>query len=280
MTENAEANLDEGFALELLKNYLIEHGATEFQCEVNANDPPDLVVTWETGTRWGVEVTRAYQQVEAIDKATPVSSEHVAAHLRTFAKTLGETTEHIRRRGYSLYLEGPGPLNSWKQTVSFKKWKKATEEVIREHITSGKSEELPFPSGSLTPGEPGKRWTVMIGSSVAEISSSTAAMLRRAVSDKTKGLPNWKGSFDQRWLLILNCNPLVDDVAEVESTLRQLVQTNQGLVGLDGIFWSGIPDRTLVEVLSMEARVHEPNAGTNRRRLRRRDSGDNSKGSG
>ena len=37
MTENAEANLDEGFALELLRSHLIEHGATEFQCEVNAN---------------------------------------------------------------------------------------------------------------------------------------------------------------------------------------------------------------------------------------------------
>ena len=245
-----------------------------------ANDPPDLVVTWETGTRWGLEVTRAYQQVEAIDKATPVSSEHVAAHLQTFAKTLGETAEPIRRRGYSLYLEGPGPFSSWKQTVSFKKWKKATEKVIQEHITSGKSEELPFPGGSLMPGEPGNRWTVMIGSSVAEISSSTAAMLRRAVSDKTKGLPNWNGSFDQQWLLILNCNPLVDDVAEVESTLRQLLQMNQGLVGLDGIFWSGIPDRTLVEVLSMEARVHEPNAGTNLRGLPRRDSDNNSKSSG
>ena len=249
MTENAKANLDERFALELLRNHLITFGAIEFQCEVNTNDPPDLVVTWKTGTRWGVEVTRAYQQVEAIDTTASVSSEQVAAPLRAFAERLGESTEPIRSRGYSLYLEGPGPFSSWEQSASFRKWKKDTEEAIREHITSGKGEELRFPGGKLTPGESGKRWAPMIGSSVTEISSSTAAMLWRAVGDKTKGLSNWNGSFDQRWLLIFNCNPLADDVAEIMGMIRQLVQKNQELDGFNGIFWSGISDRTLVEVL-------------------------------
>jgi len=90
----------------------------------------------------------------------------------------------------------------------------------------------------------------MIGSSVAEISSSTAAMLWRAVSDKAENLPNWNGSFDQRWLLILNCYPLVDDVAEIKETIQQHVRKNQRLAEFNGILWSGFPDRTLVEVLS------------------------------
>ena len=247
--ENAKSSSDERFACGLLVDHLTKFVTTEFRCEVNPNDPPDLVVTWRTGIVWGVEITRAYQQVEAIDEATLVSSEHVAARLWAFAEKLGETTEPIRSRDYILYLEGPGPFSSWEQPLSFKQWKKKTDADIREHITSGNSEVLRFPGGTLRPGESGKRWEPMIGSSVTEISSSTATMLWRAVSDKAENLPNWKGSFDQRWLLILNCNPLVDDVAEIEETIRRLVRKDQRLVEFNGILWSGVSDRTLVEVL-------------------------------
>ena len=246
--ENVKSSSDERFACDLLVDHLTKFEATEFRCEVNSNDPPDLVVTWRTGTVWGVEITRAYQQVEAIDEAKLVSSEHVAARLRAFAERLGETTESIRRRDYILHLEGPGPFSSWGQPPSFRIWKQNTEAAIREHITSGEGEELRFPGGNLTPGESGKRWTTMISSSVTEISSSTATMLWRALSEKAKNLPNWNGSFDQRWLLILNCNLLVDDVAEIEGAIRQLVRKNQRLAEFNCILWSGVSDRTLVEV--------------------------------
>ena len=242
--ENVKSSSDERFACDLLVDHLTKFEATEFR----SNDPPDLVVTWRTGTVWGVEITRAYQQVEAIGETKLVSSEHVAAPLWAFAERLGETTETIRRRDYILYLEGPGPFSSWEQPSSFKKWRQKTEAVIREHITSGKGGELRFPGGKLIPGESGKRWAPMISSSVTEISSSTAIMLWRALSDKAKNLPNWNGSFEQRWLLILNCNPLVDDVAEIEGAIRQLVRKNQRLAEFNGILWSGVSDRTLVEV--------------------------------
>lgn len=246
--ENMKSSSDERLACDLLVDHLTEFEATEFRCEVNSNDPPDLVVTWRTGTVWGVEVTRAYQQVEAIDEAKFISSEHVGARLSAFAERLDETTETIRRRDYVLYLEGPGPFSSWEQPPSFKKWRQNTEAAIREHITSGKDEELRFPGGRLIPGESGTRWTSMISSSVTEVSSSTATMLWRALSDKAKNLPNWNGSFEQRWLLILNCNPLVDDVAEIDGTIRQLVRKNQRLAEFNGILWSEVSDRTLVEV--------------------------------
>ena len=237
--DSAKSSSDERIACDLLVDHLTKFETTEFRCEVNSNDPPDLVVTWKTGTRWGVEVTRAYQQVEAIDEARFVSSEHVAARLWAFAERLGETTEPIRSRDYILYLEGPGPFSSWEQPSSFKKWKKKPEVDIRKDITSGKNEVFHFPGGKLKSGESGKRWEPMIGSSVTEVSSSTATMLWRAVSDKTENLPNWNGSFDKRWLLILNCNPLVDDVAEIEETIRKLVRKNQKLAEFNGILWTG-----------------------------------------
>ena len=255
MTENAEANLDERMACELLRNYLRKRAVTKFKCEVSENDPPDLVVTWNTGVRWGVEVTRAYQQVEPIGnnfdkkaKMPSVSSEGVAAALRAFARKLEETTEPIRNRDYSLYLEGPGPFSSWKQPGSLKEWKNKTEEEIRKHIISKSTEKLRFSGGTLKPGNPGKPWLVKIGNSVTEISSSTVAMLQGAVTRKAKSLLTWSGSFDQRWLLILNCNPLVNDVAEIENTLRQLARENQESIGFDGFFYSGYTDRALVEV--------------------------------
>ena len=53
---------DERFARRLLSDHLTMRGVSEFQCTVIEDDPPDLVVTWENGTQWGVEVTRTYQR--------------------------------------------------------------------------------------------------------------------------------------------------------------------------------------------------------------------------
>lgn len=252
MTQGAEANTDESFALDLLEGHLTSRGASEFQCDKNLNDPPDLVVTWESGERWGVEVTRAYQQVEQIGKAnavSSVSSQQESAFLRAFAEKLGEEVEDIRERDYILYLEGLGPFNRWKRPVSRKRWKKETRESILRHVASRESGNLEFPGGILRPGGPGKRWTIMVGGAVAELNSAVAAMLGRALEDKTKDLSKWNGSFAQRWLLLLNCYPLADDSAEVEGTLRQLVRENAGVAGFDGIFWSGYPDRALIPIV-------------------------------
>ena len=248
MTESAKEDTDEKFALGLLRDHLKERGESEFQCEENATDPPDIVVTWGNDAKWGVEVTRTYQQVKGFDKAKPVSSEQIAAFLRDSGKEFGENTKDIRKRDYTLFLEGPGPFSSWKSPSSTKRWKRETEEAIRQHIVSEKSCILKVPGVWLTPGEPGKRWTIIPSGGVGETTSATIAMLLRTLEDKTKKLPTWNGSFDERWLLLLNFYPLIDGPDKVEDTLQQLVQKNQHLAGFNGIFWSGYPDRMLIPI--------------------------------
>ena len=97
----AEAKLDEEFACELLRDHLAKCGVSGFQCTVNVADPPDLLVAWDNGVQWGVEVTRTYQQVKSYDGKKQVSSEQIGAALRSFAKELGEETKDIRKRSYT-----------------------------------------------------------------------------------------------------------------------------------------------------------------------------------
>ena len=215
---------------------------------MNEDDPPDLVVTWENGEKWGVEVTRTYQQVPSFKGEEPVSSETITATLRKFAEKFGEKTADIRKCGYTLNLEGPGRFSSWKDPVPIKKRLPEIEKAILRHIDSEESSILRAPGVWLKPGEPGKRWTITVNSGVAEISSATNTMLWRALEDKTEDLPNWKGVFDKRWLLLLNYYHLVYDLVDVKNALRQLVRENQELAGFNGIFWSGYPDWTLTQI--------------------------------
>jgi hypothetical protein len=195
-----------------------------------------------------VEVARAYQQVDQIGRAEVVSSEEVSAFLRAFGNELAKETEGKRSRDYSLYLEGPGLLSSWKRSVSRQRWKKETKVLILNHIASGDERTLRFSGGNLRPRKPGERWTVMVGNQAAETDSAAIRMLRRVLEDKTNGLTRWNEAFSQRWLLLLNCYPLADNAAEVEGTLRRLVCENAALARFDGVFWSGYPDRALIPI--------------------------------
>ena len=73
-------------------------------------------------------------------------------------------------------------------------------------------------------------------------------MLYRALKNKTEDLPKWNGGFAERWLLLLNCYPLVDNLVQVKDTLRQLLLAHPRLAGFNGIFWSGRPDRALTPI--------------------------------
>ena len=239
---------DERFACGLLSDHLTMRGIGGFQCAVNVKEPPDLVVKWDNGAQWGVEVTRTYQQVESLGGGEPVSSAQTAAALRNFAKQLGEKTKDIRKRGYTLHLEGPGPFSSWKEPDSMKRWKEETEDAIRRHIASEENGILKIPGIWLKPSEPGKRWTIATGSGASEIRSTTATMIWRALENKTKDLPKWNGTFASRWLLLLNCYPLVDDLGQAKNILRKLVLEHPELARFNGIFWSGYPDRALTPI--------------------------------
>ena len=63
MIESSGAISDEEFSRRLLAKYLANQGKSGFRYKVNSNDPPDLLVTWDDGSQWGVEVRRTYEEV-------------------------------------------------------------------------------------------------------------------------------------------------------------------------------------------------------------------------
>lgn len=242
MTNSVEVRADEKFALELLRNYLSEHGDSEFRCEINANDPPDLIVIWENGDRWGVEVTQTHQQIVSIDRSKVVSSASVEAALRSFGEELGKMTEQIRKRDYF--------LNLWPDSL---RKKEETKKAIWKHIASSEVAPLyTYEHVWLDSSNLGNRWTVGVSPGVAEIPSTTEAMLWRAFRDKTDGLSRWNGDFDQRWLLLLNNYPLASDIDDMKEALRDFAGWSEESVRFNGVFWSGYSDMTLMPIVLQE----------------------------
>ena len=241
---------DEGFACELLMDYLTQHCGGAIQWEVNCDDPPDIIATLAGGIQWGAEVTRAYQQVPLPGKEELGSTEAVVAALDRWGAAVGDRAAEICIRDYVLHL-GPGPLRlQGGGTELFgKKWMKESEKATREHIVSGKTSPLRLPGLWLKAGETGKRWKVYVspGGSVHTREAATS-MLRRALLGKARDVPDWKGNFDQRWLLVTNNYPFADDINEVRSIVGRLAQCHRELRRIDGILWSGMTDPGLVKI--------------------------------
>ena len=104
MTRSSSGGSDEEFACRLLIEHLTKEGKSGFRCEMNSNEPPDLLVTWNDGVQWGVEVTRTYLQVPSVNRASTSSSAGVSEPLLHFGEELGEATKEIRKRDYFLSL--------------------------------------------------------------------------------------------------------------------------------------------------------------------------------
>ena len=253
---------DEEWASRLLAEHLERQGKSEFRCELNSCDPPDLLVIWKNlNVRWGVEVARTYLQVEnplgigrparrrtANQSRPPTrSAATITELLRTFGEKLGEATKDIRKRDYILDL-GPSPTDSLRgRPMDFsKQWQRDTENAIREHILDDRT-GMKRPGVWLKPGGSGNCWTVTVHPGVQEIGVATLAMLNRELKKKVEDLPRWNGSFAERWLLLLNCYPLAPNVSEVETALKQLWK-NTDCSGFDGIFWNGCSDCSLVSI--------------------------------
>ena len=274
---------DEECACRLLAEHLTGHGQSRFTCTVNLCDPPDLLVTWDDGSQWGVEVIRTYLQVAdprglaarprvtgisksparrpaASGKTSPsrdtVSSANIIEPLRAFAEQLGEATTSIRKREYTLSL-GPSPADSLSgQPTDFgKQWQADARKAILEHIQNDRTDILKRPGVWLKPGDSGRRWTIAASPGVHEIEAAVLAMLRRALGKKVKDLPRWNGHFARRWLLLLNHYPLVFNVSEVETAVEQLIRTNVDCRGFDGIFWNECSDSSLVSIPVSAGRV-------------------------
>ena len=249
MKHEPKAVSDEEFARELLTDHLSLQGRSGFRCEVNSNDPPDLLVAWADGSKWGVEVTRTYQQVAACGRTDEISSAQVTELLFRFGEELGEATKSMRKREYTLGLgPDPGDVLTGPSIKFDRAWKMRTEEAVRRHIAADETDILECPGVWLKPGVPGDRWTVTVSAGVAEMSSAISSMLARALDEKTKALERWNDAVTERWLLLLNAYPLVDDVGEVQQALKELTRWNPNSCGFDGVFWSGYPDRALVAI--------------------------------
>ena len=247
VTNKLGANSDEEFACRLLTGFLTEQGRSGFGCRLNPNDPPDILVAWDDCSQWGVEVSRTYQQVARDGGNDVISSADITEPLRRFGQKLGAETKDIRKRDYTLGL-GPSPAVSLgMQQMTFDRvWKKKSGAAIRQHMEAGRTDILRCPGVWFKPGGLGNRWSVNVSPGVAEINRVTSAMLERALEEKTRALPRWTGIFTRRWLMLLNCYPLVDDICEVEVALERLIRGNSNMCGFDGVFWSGLSDRTLV----------------------------------
>ncbi len=240
---------DEEFGRQLLSDHLSLQGKSGFRCDVNSADPPDLLVAWKDGSLWGIEVTRTYQQVAALGRADAISSAEITEPLLRFGEKLGEATKSIRRRDYSLGLRPePGDVLAGPSIKFDRAWEKRTEDAVQQHIADDGTDILVCPGARLKPGRAGHRWTVTASAGVAEMKSATFAMLARALDEKTKALPRWNEDVTERWLLLLNAYPLVDDVGEAKRALTDVMRSKPNLCGFDGVFWSGYPDRAIVAI--------------------------------
>lgn len=245
---------DEQFALGLLKDFLANCGEAGCRCEINVDDPPDLVVTRENGEHWGIEVTRVYQQVEEIRKGAGapkrVSSETVYVQLNNFAERLGQETANLRGRGYALFLEGPGLFSRWNNRLTLNNWKDEVARTVRKFVASGQDgrcDFLPRGSGNIrTTSRLAPDWEIYIGYPAVELLPARSEALYRALADKAQNLRNWKADFPRKFLLLLNCFVLADNPNEVKVELSRLVGDRPECRGFDGIFWSGYPERRLI----------------------------------
>ena len=217
---------------------------------MNGIDPPDLSATLPNGERWGIEVTRAYQQVRLPGKHEIASSEALYSDLKHWADGIGEKTTGLREVGYSVFL-GPGPLGlaNDKAPLFNEQWKEDSEGAIFDHIESGNTNTLRCPGLWFKPGEPGQRWTVSVSpGGSAPVYSVTASMLQKTLLSKARMVPDWKGDFDQEWLMVLNFYPLANDVSDVRSIVGALARRESAVRQFDGILWYARPGSDLVEI--------------------------------
>ena len=243
------APTDEPYACELLRNHLAEQLGLESDCELNRDDPPDLIATLVDGRRLGVEVVRGYQQVARFNTGERVPTVALGASLERFAMELEGKTSGKRKLSYLLTL-GPGAWESpdSRQRLFDDQWKKESEESILSHIESASTDTLKLPGVWLQPRGSGNDWTVGVNAGADNTARAVTALLTTALSSKACKADSWIGDYSERWLLILNQYPLARDPDEVRSIAIQLVRENSEWARFEGILWKPYGDRSLVRM--------------------------------
>ena len=62
-------------------------------------------------------------------------------------------------------------------------------------------------------------------------------MLCKTLLSKARMVPDWNGTFDQEWLLVLNFYPLANDISDVKSIVEGLERSKHELHQFNGILW-------------------------------------------
>lgn len=233
----------------MLHDHLTQQGESGFECKVSCDDPPDLIVEWDSGDRWGVEVTRAYQQVVLNDCENPVSTDALYARLSRFADKLEKQTRHIRKRSYYLGL-GPGTYYMrHSELLAFDgRWEKESLEAVRRHIEASETSVLKIPGAYLKPKGPGNGWKTDISNGVAPIAATISELLAAGLNKKVCDLERWNGIFAERWLLFLNRYPLANDSLEIEKEFYDLARNQSHPLEISGIFWYSCNSRSLLRL--------------------------------
>lgn len=236
----------------MLHAYLDENNIKRFNIARNKNDPPDLLISFEDGKSWGVEVTRLYQaalKFEAGDhprRCHIANTEEIFHNLEELALEIKEQTESVRERGYTIFLEGRGAFSSYKRPVNWKNHRRAIKAGVISHIHSGSDAKLRFEGGTLFPGEPGLRWTISVGNPIAEVDKTFVYDLTELATAKINNIHRWTPNLNEKWLLVFDCHGLAD----IESTKRNMpaiFKKNSDLCCLNGIFWAPFYNRKLVK---------------------------------
>ena len=73
-------------------------------------------------------------------------------------------------------------------------------------------------------------------------------MIKEVLCRKARSVHRWSGQFTQRWLLLLNCDPLADDIDDVRPIILEQFQNSPKLRQFDGILWTAMDRRMLVQI--------------------------------
>jgi hypothetical protein len=239
---------DEEIARHLLQEHLRVLRADPVDVALNPTDPPDLIVTLTNGDRWGVEVTRSYQQVERMGMDKRVSVPTTTEFMRLRAEELDRDSRDIRKRDYVISLQGPGVFSTWDPKDTASSWWKRTRPKLVKHIESGSSDKLRLPGVSLRPKGPGNVWSILLEHPIAELTPTIWEMVDTVVGTKGAALERWGGNYTSRRLLVLNAYVLADDATAIEAAVRDAIKSRAPEYRFDAVYWSGCRDREIMEI--------------------------------
>ena len=160
--------------------------------------------------------------------------------LSHLGERLGVATERVRKRNYTLFLEGP-PTGT-----KPRRWANKIEKAALAFVASGEKGTLDLEGAWITAYGSGAGWTVAVvprdrattpsGGLPANIQANIEDMLRHALSVKAPKIAPLK-AYDRKALLMWNTYFFGDEVHDVERALKRLMHESAEFAVFDIIFY-------------------------------------------